>query len=114
MRSWLSPKVLRTLILCGWLGAAGAGFLAFYSVEKTEVRYVRGKNACINNLRQIDGAKEQWALEHKKQINDVPTAADLYGPTKYIKVEPVCPDKGTYIIGPMGERPTCSVHGEIP
>src|ERR1041384_8451399 len=34
-------------------------------------------NAIINNLRQLDGAKQQWALEHRKSDNDVPTADDL-------------------------------------
>jgi 4-amino-4-deoxy-L-arabinose transferase-like glycosyltransferase len=27
---------------------------------------------CINTLRQIDGAKQQWALENHKTTNDVP------------------------------------------
>ena len=27
---------------------------------------VSAKNVCINNLRQIDGAKEQWAIEYGK------------------------------------------------
>ncbi len=28
-------------------------------------------NACINNLRQLDAAKTQWALEHNANSNDV-------------------------------------------
>jgi len=32
-------------------------------------------NACINNLRQIDGAKEEWVLEHNAKTNDVVTRA---------------------------------------
>src|SRR5262249_39296685 len=35
------------------------------------------KNACINNLRQIDGAIQTWALENKKAENAVPTRKDL-------------------------------------
>ena len=34
-------------------------------------------NACINNLRQIDSAKRQWALEQGKKSSDLPTSADL-------------------------------------
>ncbi len=33
------------------------------------------ENACINNLRQIDGAIQQWALESKKGTT-APVAAD--------------------------------------
>jgi len=65
-------------------------------------------NACINNLRQIDAAKNEWALEHGKKPGDVPTAQDL---TPYFKngAFPTCPAGGTYTIGPVGENPTCSV-----
>jgi len=34
-------------------------------------------NSCVNNLRLLDGAKQQWALEKHKGTNDVPTMADL-------------------------------------
>ena len=30
------------------------------------VRRISPMNACINNLRQIDSAKQQWALENHK------------------------------------------------
>ena len=37
-------------------------------------------NACINNLRQLDAAKQQWALENNKSITDIPswTGVKLY------------------------------------
>ncbi len=38
---------------------------------------VPAANACINNLRQIDGAKQQWALENRKTVGSLPTAAEL-------------------------------------
>src|SRR6476660_8073167 len=34
-------------------------------------------NACINNLRQIDTAKHQWALTNGKASTDTPVSADL-------------------------------------
>jgi len=68
------------------------------------------RNACINNLRQIDAAKQQWALENKKAADAVPTVQDL---SPYFKdgILPVCPSGGTYTIGIVGEVPTCSVPG---
>jgi hypothetical protein len=69
--------------------------------------------ACINNLRQIDGAKQQWALENNKTSNDVPTMDDLRiymgrGPQGVI---PRCPGGGTYLLGRVGEDPRCSIGG---
>jgi len=34
-------------------------------------------NACINNLRQIDAAKQQWALEQGKTTGDTPTTDSI-------------------------------------
>ena len=35
------------------------------------------KNACVNNLRQLDRAKEAWRLENHKTSNDYPRWEDL-------------------------------------
>ena len=70
------------------------------------------QNACINNLRQIDGAKNEWALEKNKKATDVPTKEDLL---PYLRSWPVCPQGGTYTIGAVGDKPTCSIPGhELP
>jgi hypothetical protein len=65
-------------------------------------------NACLNNLRQIDAAKNQWALEKRGKTGDVPTLQDL---TPYLKngVFPACPAGGTYTIGAVGNDPACSI-----
>jgi prepilin-type N-terminal cleavage/methylation domain-containing protein len=67
--------------------------------------------SCQGNLRQMETAKEQWAMDNKKSATDTPTAANLV-PT-YMKgtsgVLPACPSAGTYTIGDMSTRPSCSV-----
>jgi hypothetical protein len=66
-------------------------------------------NACVNNLRQIDAAKQQWALENKKPANVFPTPTDL---APYLKNGlPLCPASGTYTLNAVGQRPTCNVPG---
>src|SRR2546423_1064565 len=69
------------------------------------------RNACINNLMQIDGAKEQWSLEHAKSDGDliVPGEVNLY-----IKGGgPKCPAGGTYRYGKVGDDPTCSIPDHV-
>jgi len=75
-----------------------------------KARDVAMQNACINNLRQIDGAKQQWALENSKKADDVPTADDLK-PFFKSGVFPTCPAGGTYTIGAVSNSPTCSIPG---
>ena len=64
--------------------------------------------ACINNLRQVDAAKQQWALENNKTAEATPTDAEL---KVYIKnnVMPTCPVGGKYTIGKVADYPTCSI-----
>ncbi len=69
------------------------------------------RGCCINNLRQIEGAKEQWWIEAKKTTTDTPLPDDLYGASGYVKQTPTCPSGGTYVIGSLGARPKCSVAG---
>ena len=70
-------------------------------------------NACINNLRSLDGAKQQWALENKMTEEAVPTFADINdyfnGATSLFQ----CPAGGVYTLGPVSEKPTCSVPGHV-
>ena len=68
-------------------------------------------NACIANLKQIDGAKTTWALETKAPDDLVPGNDDLYGPDKYLREEPHCPANGTYAIMPLDAKPICTVAG---
>lgn len=69
-------------------------------------------NACINNLKQIDAAANQFALEKHKLTGDrVSFPDDL---TPYIKLNiqgkiPECPSGGIYHLGKVGETPTCSL-----
>src|SRR5437762_14137632 len=71
-------------------------------------------NACINNLRQIDGAAQTWALESKKQSSDPYTLSVL---KPYIKLTtsgniPDCPAGGTYSPGAaVSNAPTCTISG---
>jgi len=75
------------------------------------VRIISAGNHCGNNLRHIEAAKEQWALERHKTTNDTPTWNDFIG--HYIKLMPVCQNGGTYTIGRVGELPTCSLSNSV-
>ena len=69
--------------------------------------------SCVSSLKQIEAAKEQWAMDNKKTGTDTPGTGDLYGAgtTTYIKATPVCPAGGTYTIGTVAASPTCSTTG---
>ena len=67
-------------------------------------------NGCINNLRQLDAAKQQWALENKKTADAIPSAQDI---TAYLKdgALPKCPAAGAYTLNAVSAHPACSVSG---
>lgn len=65
--------------------------------------------SCVANLKQIDAAKEQWAMDNNKSNGDPVAWADLT--PAYLKSQPSCPSGGTYTIGNVGVNPTCSIGG---
>ncbi|MDA7916057.1 hypothetical protein N9B94_02355 [Verrucomicrobia bacterium] len=68
---------------------------------------------CIRNLATIDGVKKVWAEDNEKLGTDTPEPKDLYSPPLYIRIEPVCPEGGTYTIGAVKDLPTCSHPGHV-
>ncbi len=93
------------------LAMAPVGMLSAIAIPSfMKARTTSQSNACINNLRQLDSAKEQWALEtNQAEGAKVDEAAAL----QYIKGArmPVCPQGGTYTLNPIGQEPACSIPG---
>ena len=66
-------------------------------------------NACRANLRQIQAAKEQWAMATNQRATATPAWDDLV-PT-FMQQQPSCPSGGNYTIGNMSTNPTCDITG---
>ncbi|MFO7871993.1 MAG: hypothetical protein R6V03_11265, partial [Kiritimatiellia bacterium] len=68
------------------------------------------RNACINNLRMINAAKAQVALERNLKDGDIVNPEWI---KEYLRggVIPSCPAGGAYKINPAGADPECSVDG---
>ena len=86
------------------------GLLAAIAIPNfVKARAASQKNACIANLKQIDGAKATWAMEQKKNNSDTPGDTDLFGATNYIRDKPDCPGGGTYTLNTVDTKPTCTL-----
>ena len=88
------------------------GLLAAIAIPNfVKARGTAQKNACINNLRQIDGAKEQWALETKQKTGATVGAEQETAINAYIKGgAPTCPGGGgAYTYGNVDAKPTCTL-----
>lgn len=82
-------------------------------VQPLTRKQLSAQQVCINNLRQIEGAKKQWAIYEKKGPDDTPPSTDLFGVVKFIKTEPYCPEGGKYTIGKLSEHASCSHEGHV-
>jgi prepilin-type N-terminal cleavage/methylation domain-containing protein len=94
------------------------GLLAAIAIPNfVKARTTSQTNACINNLRQMDGAAQQWALENKQQSTASVGTSDV---TPYIKLDstgnlPACPGGGTYAASwTVSTHPSCSLSGSTP
>jgi prepilin-type N-terminal cleavage/methylation domain-containing protein len=89
------------------------GLLAAIAIPNfVRARTQSQKNACINNLRQIDGAVQQWALETKAASTATVGGADVL---PYLHSSVLCPSGGTealgfadsYVLTTVAAKPTC-------
>lgn len=69
------------------------------------------QSSCINNLRLMQHAKEQWATTNGKMDTDTPNLTSDIVP--YLKSAPTCPSGGSYTIGNMTTTPTCTVTNHV-
>ena len=90
------------------------GLLAAIAIPNfVKARATSQQNACINNMRQITAAVNEWALETGQQTGATVLNTEL---TPYIQLNsdssiPGCPASGTYSIATVGTLPqvTCSL-----
>ena len=89
------------------------GLLAAIAIPNfVRARTTAQKNACINNLRQYEGAVQQYALENKLATSATYALTDL---KIYVKLDstgnlPACPGGGTYSPGAtVANGATCSL-----
>ena len=105
------PKIIFWLRICIYGLPLTVVILAFVIPNFVRAGATSCKNACVNNLRQIDAALEQAALALQVPAGTLITAAQL---SPYFKGNeiPKCPGGGDYTFGRLGEVPTCSKNAE--
>jgi hypothetical protein len=89
------------------LGWAVLNFALIAIVANGPAHYFKSRSSCYGNLRMLEGAKLQWALDHKKADTDTPLWKDLLG--EYVHELPECPGGGVYALGPVSEPPNCTI-----
>ena len=90
------------------------GLLAAIAVPNiVRARTQAQTNACINNLRQIDDASQEWALDNRKAADATVLFADIQ---PYLKGGIVCPSAGSgitfagsYTLTTVSNKPVCNV-----
>ena len=92
------------------------GLLAAIAIPNfVQARTSARKSACINNLRLIESAKEQFALENNKTTGDAVVAGDIDAYLKGTTAVVLCPDDSTktfatsYTIDVVGTNASCKI-----
>jgi len=99
------------------------GLLAAIAIPNfLRARSTSQQNACINNLRQIDGAIQQWALE-SGQNGSATVVSDgsgikpylgrgTAGQLPYCPVDPTKTWAASYSVTTVGAPPTCLIQAQ--
>ena len=94
------------------------GLLAAIAIPNfVHARTTAQQNACINNLRQIDGAKQTWALENRAAQTVTPVLANIqpYLGRGTAGTAPTCPADSSstfatsYSLNDLQTAPTCLI-----
>jgi prepilin-type N-terminal cleavage/methylation domain-containing protein len=86
------------------------GLLAAMAIPSfLRARSATHRSTCINNLKQIEGAIQQWATERKKPQSARVDFSDI---SPYVKGALTCPSGGTsfsdsYTISTVADLPLC-------
>jgi prepilin-type N-terminal cleavage/methylation domain-containing protein len=92
------------------------GLLAAIAIPNfIRARTTSQTNACINNLRQIDAAIQEWALDTKQASTATVTSANCvpYLGRGSAGQWPTCPAGGTYAVTDVSTKPTCTTANHV-
>ncbi len=97
--------LVEIMIVVAIIGMLATIAIPNYARARDEAR----KQTCINNLRQIESAMQQWALETRKDSDQAVSYSDI---SVYLKNVVACPAGGrsfedSYSITTVDVRPTC-------
>ena len=94
------------------------GLLAAIAIPNiVHARITSQENSCINNLRQIDAAKQNWALDNKVSPNSVPADANIQpylgrvsnGSLPFCPADPSSQFDSSYSINNLQLPPSCQI-----
>jgi prepilin-type N-terminal cleavage/methylation domain-containing protein len=76
-----------------------------------QARAMTQQNACLNNLKKIDVAKDQYALDNNTSTGVIPSDLALSPYVKGgIQIAKACPSGGSISVNAIGSDPTCTSH----
>lgn len=103
-RAFTLVEIMIVILIIGIL-------MAIAAPNFIKARGTSRKQSCIASLKEIDSAKDQWAMDNKKDSGATVALTDIVGATLYIKNTPSCPSGGSYTLNNVGADPVCSTSG---
>ena len=107
MKGFTATEIMIVIVIIGLITGIA---IPSYLKSREQAR----EDICMANLRQIDNAKQMWALAEGQDETSTPTWGDLV--SEFMKKKTVCPSGGSYTIGALNTSPVCmkgGVHAKL-
>ena len=75
-------------------------------------RHGENRSICLSNLSALHAKKQQWAHDHGATNGSVVVEEEFLDYVLGHEM-PSCPSGGQYMLGRIGKKPRCSVHGDL-
>ena len=89
----------------------GSQYMTMTNLPRLFLRAFDAKNPCIENLRALHWAKQQWSLDYRRAgYGADPQLSDIIGPGRYLPEPFRCPGGGIfYQLQPLSDKPNCTI-----
>lgn len=108
------PLAVTGALFTAGLAVGAVGLVWSYVDSKCYFSDAVRQSRCLDNLTRVAKGKEEYRAMHNMTNGAVVATDEFIEMIEGGWPATACPGGASYVIGPLGEKPACAVHGVAP